>query len=253
MGHFMANRWLGPLVKHLSLMAATGLLLLVMVVQVFLPSFTNAGKHVVVPDLTGCSIEEVEEMVKKYRLRFCITDEVVYSGKMPARVVLQQYPKEGSVVKINRCVHVTLNAAHPPAVRMPNLIDKSIREAELLLQNSGLKVGSIKQVPDFACTVLEQWHDGDPIEAGASIYRGESVDLVVGMGQLSHTMVTVPDLIDLPLEEVNLILVERGIRIGAIHHVKMAGGDVGMVVKQSLEASTQVPLGTTINLWVTDL
>lgn len=249
----MANRWLGPLVKHCSLMAATGLFLLVIVFWVFLPSFTNAGKYVVVPDLTGYSIEEVEETVKKHRLRFCITDEAVYSSKMPAHVVLQQYPKEGSVVKINRCIHVTLNASHPPAVSMPNLLDKSIREAELLLQNSGLKVGSIKQVPDFACTVLEQWHKGNPIEAGASIYRGESVDLVVGMGRLSHTMVTVPDLENLPLEEVNLILVEHGIRIGAIHHVKVAGRDVGIVVKQSLEASTQVPLGTTINLWVTGL
>ncbi|WP_184891044.1 PASTA domain-containing protein [Candidatus Cardinium hertigii] len=218
-----------------------------------LPYITNQGKVVQVPDLTGVHRDNLDAYLSKHHLRYFITDNSGYSDQLPPFTVLQQFPAAGNYVKKNRKIYLTLNAERPPLVDMPNLIDGSIRQAHLLLKNKGLKLGNIKYVPDItASVVLEQWYNGNPITAGKLINKGSSIDLVVGAG-LSSQIIEVPNVLEMPLEEAHLVLVEHGIRMGIVHLVENRTAAVGSVVKQNPEPGTKVSLGTTINLWVVKL
>jgi len=217
-----------------------------------LPRMTNQGKLVQVPDLMGVPIHELEDYLAPYRLRYVVTDTTSYAANLPPFSVLQQFPVKGATVKEYRKIYVTLNAEHPLSVSMPNLIEGSMRQAQLLLSNKGLKLGTVKYVPDITkYAVLEQWHNGKPIAAGKPINQGEAIDIIVGAG-LGQRMIEVPNVLNMLLEEADLVLLEYGIHTKIIHHVLNKQVPIGTILRQSPLPETKIRLGTSINLWIAD-
>lgn len=246
----MDKKKLKKIIKHLFYIFFLSLIMLLGFFYMFLPRITNHGKTVQVPNLIGMHLDELDTHLATYHLRYVITDNTDYSEKHPPFTVLQQFPAVGVWVKENRKLYLTLNAEHPPLVKMPNLIEVSIRQAQLLLKNRGLKLGNIKYIPDITkYTVLEQWYDGHPISAGKSINKGSSIDLVVGAG-LGTQIIEVPDVVGIPLEEASLILLEYGMRVGLTSIEKNKTLPVGSILRQNPVAGTQVRLGTAINLYI---
>ena len=249
----MRAKRLPTVLKHLFYMFCLSIAILYTIFYIALPHITHQGKIVQVPDLTGVHQDNLDAYLSKHHLRYFITDNSGYSDQLPPFTVLQQFPTAGNYVKKHRKIYLTLNAERPPLVHMPNLIDGSIRQAHLLLKNKGLKLGNMKYVPDLTpAVVLEQWYNGNPITAGKLINKGSTIDVVVG-ADLSSQIIEVPNVLEMPLEEANLVLVERGIRMGIVHLVENRAAAVGSVVGQNPEPGTKVPLGTAINLWVVKL
>ncbi|WP_342265507.1 PASTA domain-containing protein [Cardinium endosymbiont of Philonthus spinipes] len=246
----MNKEKLKKIAQHIFYMCCLSIAMLYIFFYMVLPYITRQGKIVEVPDLTGVHLEALDEKLSKDHLRYVITDNSGYSEQLPPFTVLQQFPAAGAWVKENRKIYLTLNAEHPPLVSMPNLIEGSIKQAQLLLKNKGLKLGTIKYVADITeYAVLEQWHNRQPIPTGKLIHKGSTIDLVVSAG-LGNQIIEVPNVVGIPLEEAGLILLERGIQIGVQHHVTKKDISIGTVTKQKPEAGSKVPLGTTMNLWV---
>ncbi len=246
----MNKKKLNKILKHLIYMLCLTTAMLYLFFYVALPCITHQDKIVQVPNLTGVHLDALDKKLSSARLRYVITDNHGYSAELPPFTVLQQFPAAGAWVKENRKIYLTLNAENPPLVSMPNLIEGSVREAELLLKNKGLKLGNIKYVPDITKhTVLEQWYNRHPIPPGKSIHKGSTIDLVVSAG-LGNQIIEVPNLIKMPLEEANVVLLEQSMRIGVLHHVKKKDGTVGTVIRQNPEPGKKVPLGTSITLWI---
>lgn len=250
----MHQKRLKKLLQHLIYIFCLTIALLYAFFYIALPYVTHQGNIVQVPDLTGIHLESLDPnldgYLKQYHLRYDITDNIAYSAELPPSTVLQQFPAAGAWVKKNRKIYVTLNAAEPPLVSMPKLIEGSVKQAQLLLKNKGLQLGNIKYVPDITeCAVLEQWHNGHPIPPGKEIHKGSTIDLVVSAG-LGKQMIEVPNLINMPLEEANLIILERGMRIGILHSVRTKEQAIGSIIRQNPLPGAKVRLGTAISLWI---
>ena len=249
----MIRQKLKIICKHLTCMICLSIAMLYIFFYIVLPHITNQGKTVPVPDLTGIHIDALHAHVKQYHVNYIITDTNCYSSQAAPFTVLKQFPLPGALVKKNRKIYLTLNAASPPSVHMPNLIEGSIKQAQLLLKNKGLVLGQIKYIPDIAkYAVLEQWHNGKPIATGELITKGSMIDLVIGAG-LGKQIIEVPDVIHMPLEEANFIILERGMRMGIVHSVQDETIKVGYIARQNPAPNTKVPLGTTLHLWVVRL
>ena len=200
--------------RHLGLAAAITLVLL-LGIMLWLKIYTHHGKTIVVPDLTGLTMEEVDDVTSSRRLRFEVVDSV-FSTEMPRGTVIKQNPVATSRVKKNRKIFLTMNAVNPEMVSMPQLIGLSFRQARLALQNAGLIQGNITYKPDFAKNnVLQQMHRDTVINEGTIITKGAVIDLVLGMGLSSETT-RVPDLVGLGLEEANEIISDYYLNLGAI-------------------------------------
>jgi eukaryotic-like serine/threonine-protein kinase len=168
---------------HLSLMAAFGSSVLFLFFRFLLPVLTHHGQYITVPNLKGISLEEVDICLAQRNLRFEVTEECAYAPEYPPMTVLQQYPKAGAHVKKGRKIYLTLNTKTPPQVKMPDLIDGSVRNAHVRLKSQGLLLGAIKYVPDVAQNaVLEQWYQDKEIAAETLVAKGARIDLVVGAG-----------------------------------------------------------------------
>lgn len=248
MQFFKINSWLDVL-KHAGIAAAIGAVLIVFFFYVFLPSTTNHGESITVPNLEGMPLSELDNFVVDRDLRFEVSDSS-YSADYPPYTVLHQFPKAGSEVKAKRKIFITLNSKEPPTTLMPNLVDKTVQNAELILQSYELKRGRITTQPDAFRNVLEQSFNGEPIEYGDQIAKGSQIDLVIGDGH-GITQFEMPSLLGLPLEEAEIIIKGNSLFVGIVFNNTEAPLDF-VVIKQTPPVGNTVRVSSEVNVWLGD-
>ena len=74
--------------RHLGFAFAIGLILL-LAALVWLRFYTHHGQAIMVPDLAGLTVYEVEEVTSSRNLKFEVVDSV-YSSEMPRGTVIKQ-------------------------------------------------------------------------------------------------------------------------------------------------------------------
>lgn len=160
------------------------IILLVFLIQFstmsWLSSYTNHGESVEVPDFKGQRVILLDQFVNDKDVSYKIIDSIYDPSEKPGSVIRQD-PDAGSKVKHNRTVYLYVTGMVPPQVVMPRLIDRSERQARLIISSYGLKVGRIKEMhSDCNGCVLEQLVRGHIIEAGKGVPKGTAIDLLIG-------------------------------------------------------------------------
>jgi len=195
-----------------------GVILFVLIFALFILSlnfFTNHGNARSVPSVTGKSFEEARKQLRKEGFDIEIQDSL-YIDTLPPLSVIRQVPDADELVKKNRTVYLTINRAVPPILEMPNLIGYSIRNAEMTLKNSGLRVGDTTFKPDFAKnSVLEQWYKGEMISPGTKIRMGSTISLVLGDG-VGKNEFAVPVIVGMTFGDAKIMLEANGLVIGSV-------------------------------------
>lgn len=217
--------------------------------------FTKQNQSIELPDLTNMNLSEVDDVLSSKQLRYRIIDSTYVASKQ-AGVVITQYPSPEHKVKEDRRVFLTVNAKSAPKVKMPNLIDKSLRIATNQLENIGLKIGKVKRKPDLAKdAVLQQKLEGNKIEPGKLIDKGTAIDLVVGSGYGSSSY-KLPNVKGLTLESAVSTLKSSSLKMGAlIADQTVIDTASSIVYKQSPKYAPSIYLNTgqSVDLFVTHL
>lgn len=86
---------LGALLASLGIIVGFILLMAVIYFYIYLPSITNHGESITVPNLEGMQTEQLEEFLTKHDLRYTV-DDSAYSEKYPPLSVLRQFPRAGA-------------------------------------------------------------------------------------------------------------------------------------------------------------
>lgn len=146
----------------------------------WLSSYTNHGEFVTVPDFKGQKIADLNAFVNGKDVAYLIIDSL-YDPKEKPGLVMRQEPEANSKVKHNRTVYLYVTGMVAPQIAMPKLIDRSERQARLILVTYGLKVGKVSERrADCNGCVLSQLVKGKEIEPGAAVKKGSAVELIVG-------------------------------------------------------------------------
>jgi beta-lactam-binding protein with PASTA domain len=144
-------------------------------------SYTRHGQVYVVPDFVGNQFNDIVKNNDKL-FTFIITDSI-FKRNVPNGTVLMQDPLPGSKVKQGRNMYIITVAKMPEKVRMPNLRNLSLRQAQVLLESNDLILNDLFYVDHFAKhAVVEQEYNGFVIEPETEIFRGSSIDLTLGNG-----------------------------------------------------------------------
>ena len=250
------------LLIHLGIILVLTAVALLGFFYVYLPSATHHNETVTVPDLEGISMSDIDEFLTKRNLNYEVLADSGFTEEYEPQAVLVQYPLAGAKVKENRKIFLTLNAKNPPKVKMPALVDGSVKNAQLVLESYGLELGNIKYVPDLAQNaVLEQRYDGKTIPPGDMISKGSRIDLLVGDG-LGNTLLEVPDLNGLEMEEAEIVIIGSGLKVGGIlfrdaslserdpKDENQQQQDRLVIVKQSPSAGSNIRIGEEVDVWL---
>lgn len=177
--------------------------------------YTLHGETISVPNLTGLKVKDAEDILEEKGLRYMVNDSV-FDSKAKRGAIIDQDPKPDVQVKHNRTIYLTVNAVLPPKVKMPNLVDLSLRQTTAVLETYGLRVGNLTYVPDIAFNaVLKQQVKGKNILPGEMVEKGTAVDLVLGQGE-SEEMVPLPDLTDMTVAEAVSALNAASLNLGSV-------------------------------------
>lgn len=214
--------------------------------RVIMPHYTMYNQSLTVPDVTRVSIEEAEEILESHGLRYELHGKRS-NDAFPPNFVIDQTPSASFQVKPNRKVYLTINTTENPTVTVPNVVNLSLRNAEIQLQNQGLSIGKITMESSrYKNSVLKQ-----SVTPDRDVEHGTVVDLVIGDG-LGNRMVEMPDITGLRLSEAQLKLSEAGLRTGAIQFEKNDEYVPGVVLSYSDSDKDRVYEGTTIDLLISE-
>jgi beta-lactam-binding protein with PASTA domain len=146
---------------------------------------TNHGDEITVPNLAKLSPDQVEQKLDELDLDYQIIDTVDYNPNFPKLSIVQQEPTAGSKVKGGRTIYLKLNASTFKMVAVPDLIEKTYRQAVPTLKAVGLQEGTIKYIPYIGKDmVLEMWMNGKKIKPGTKVLKSSKIDLVLGDGKV---------------------------------------------------------------------
>lgn len=239
--------------KNIGIMAGIGVIALLFFFYVYLPSTTNHNESITVPDLVGKSFEDIDEFLTNRNLLYVVSQDSGFSEDYDPEVILSQNPKGGAKVKEDRKIYLTLNANVPPQVRMPNLINTDLLNAQDILESNGLKLGEISYVPDRRVNaVISQKLNDEDINTGTMIYKGSTIDLVIGNGEGVKTFPT-PDFLGKTAEEVKFQIQASGLKLDEINYILNDTVPPNRVYKQLPPVGAMVRTGDLIEVWINKL
>ena len=146
---------------------------------------TDHGNEITVPDLRKLSEIQVEQKLDELDLDYVLLDSVDYDKTFPKHSVVEQDPVSGSKVKKNRKIYIKINSSGFTTVKIPNLIEKTYRQAIPTLKSLGLEEGTITYKPYLGKDmVLEMRWNGKKLNPGDKVFKSSKIDLVLGDGKV---------------------------------------------------------------------
>lgn len=233
------------------------LIIIVLVSQIFvlaffygyLPWTTNHGQTISVPNVVGMKLNDLDDFLGSRDLQFVVSDSTYIPGAAPF-TVFSQFPLNGALVKQGRKIYVTVISKNPPNVKMPDLSNRSLTNAQGELESYGLEMGEIKYVPDLQQnSVLRQLYKGKEVPEGSLVPKGAKIDLIVGDG-LGNQEFDMPDLIGKPQDEAELTLTGSNLNIGIITYEPHPEREQGIILRQKPAAGNKIRVGDVVDLVV---
>lgn len=171
--------------KQLAI-AIIALFILVFLMLKWLNITTNNGKFETVPDLTGKSIEVAKIELEKNNLVMQIQDSANFNPDYPKFSVIAQDPKVNDKVKENRKIYITLNPSGYRKIAVPDLRQKSFRQAKPMIEALGFKIGKTIYIDHIGKDMVRELrHKGDVIAPNAKLPKTAVIDVVLGNGNRS--------------------------------------------------------------------
>jgi serine/threonine-protein kinase len=193
--------------------------------------FAIRGREISVPQLTGKTKEEAEEILKSLGLKLRVSTSRFSSDVAEGRV-LEQNPPSGTRLKVDRTVKVLLSLG-TRRFAVPNLIGTSVRAAQLTLSQRSLMLGDTlytHTAEGDASTVVYQ----SP-KAGTQEGNDPNVSIMISLGPPSEYFI-MPDLIGKPAELVASRARNEGFKLGKVNYRKYPGVESGVVIQQKPQA-----------------
>jgi len=148
---------------------------------------TRHGEEINVPDLSKLTVEQAEEKLDALDLNYIVLDTVDFRPEFPKLTIVEQEPCPNSKVKRGRKIYLKINASKYTMVTLPDLIEKTYRQAVPTLEAVGLEQGTITCKPYLGKDmVLEMSLNGKKLKAGEKVLKSSKIDLVLGDGKVTY-------------------------------------------------------------------
>ncbi|MES2456257.1 MAG: PASTA domain-containing protein [Bacteroidota bacterium] len=213
--------------------------------------YTKHGQGLEVPAVKGLSFTQAVSKLEELGFRYEV--DSVYVMDTPPGTVIDQDPDSRTFVKDNRTIYLTVSMNTAPNVKFPDVVFKSLRQAQAIIESFGLKLGDTTYKPDPARdVVLDVLFGGQPIKMGETIPKGSKIDFVLGDGK-GNEEVDIPTLIGLTKDEA-MFAIKNGamLSVGIISYEgPVTDSATAVVIKQEpfvTDSITKVKIGTPVNI-----
>ncbi len=202
-----------------------------------------AKPEVAVPNLIGFEVTEAEKLAEKNGLRLNVVKREPNETVQPGGI-LSQVPKPGMIVRKGRVIDVVVSSGIE-TVMVPDLTGKTLIEAEILLDQAGLKRGDIYSESNR--NVPEDHIIRQKPAPNTKIQKGATVDIYRSLGP---EYVEVPNFIGAPLVKVQSELPSLGLVFNNSVIYKTSPYLQGNILDQKPLPGEVVPINTEMSFVV---
>lgn len=164
-----------------------------------------------------------------------------YDSRYEKDEVIFQKPYAGTTVKVNRRIYIHISSGEP-LIKMPQVVNKTLRNASLSIERIGLVVGEIEEIRSEMPmgTVVQQQYLYDH-----KLIKGSTVNLKVSVGpQLG--MVRVPDLLGKSVKEAGRILSRSNLKLGEKSYISSPTLLPNTIISQTPSPNTLLNIGESV-------
>lgn len=195
-----------------------------------------------VPNIVGMKQEDAKGVVEERKLKFVSIGKE--KSDKPEGTVLRTYPAEGTKVKTNSEVRVSISGGQDK-LGVPNLIGVDLESAKDMITRGQLKLGNVSY--KYSNTVQINSVISQSPEADSNAEPDTKVSLVVSRGP-EIKYITVPDISGKNIDEAAGIISNAGLKVSKTPVNTTDKALDGKIVNQSTASGQQVKEGTTITL-----
>lgn len=208
--------------------------------------FSNAPgifkSNVEVPSIIGKLDEDYKKELDKLGLKYELSGYV--ESDLEKNFVVDTLPKPGKVLKKGDTVKVVLSKGIEKVI-VPNLVNKTLDESRIALENSNLKLGKVEErfseIYDVGKIIVQNPN------YNSEVHKNEFVDVVVSKGSESR-FITVPDFIGLDVVEAENLAALEGIQIKLVPIESSVKSDNNKIFDQSVPKGIEVKVNIVIEL-----
>lgn len=226
----------------LSLVVVVGIIS-VLVVNSLMDRVVHSREEVIVPDVTGMPLQKALSELSDYNLSLMKVAEK-YNSEVPNGSIISQSPRPGFMVKEGKPIEAVISTGGK-MVFVPDLEGKSLRQAEMLLRQSGLSIG--EQTRTYSDSVQEDYIVSQNPRPEEVVKEKSYVDIVVSRGPAEEREVKeMPDLTGEHIQDAEEIIGDLGLKIDEINteinNDKLEGTVIDQRPEQgyTIEESTEV-------------
>ncbi|MBP1743912.1 MAG: kinase domain protein [Firmicutes bacterium] len=201
----------------------------------------NSGETTV-PAIIGLQEEDAQKLVEDKKLKFVVVGKE--KSDEPEGTVLKCYPDEGTKVKENSDVRVSISSGDKVS-SIPNVENMELNAAKEIITDAGFKVGNITYQ---ASTTLQKDYIISQSPDSSATSTDTTIDLVVSSGP-EQKYSTVPDLHGKTVEQASALLANVGLKLGSTDTAVTDNTSLKDTIKaQSIDPGQKVTEGTAISV-----
>lgn len=209
---------------------------------VVMPKLTRQGQERILLDVQGLSWEEARHLLELEKFT-PVRGKSIPRDDIEAFKVVGQMPRPGSRVKLGRRVYLDVSIPLEN-VTFPDLRGKTLRSAEILMQDNNLNVDSVSYgFSDMPREVIF-WQS---IEPGEFVRPGSGVHVKISLG-LSNW--EVPTVVNMSFEDAYKAINDAGLRLGTVSYRDRNDLLPNTVIYQSVPGTTVLSIPQPIDLVV---
>jgi len=193
-------------IKKCFLYAFTMMTVFILSVYLTINVLLKSGETVICPDIRGKNMEEAKKIVEEKGLSVSV---IKYERRndVPYNHITVQKPQADISIRKGRVVYVIVSEG-PELIKLPNIIGKSMEEAEKVLGEMNVSIEKVIQVPNDRKKgkVLVQI----PKE-GESVIKGkQGVTIFIGMSEAHYYVM--PEVVSSNITEMIFEMEKKGIK-----------------------------------------
>lgn len=202
-------------------------------------NISTESRQVSVPDCAGKTQDEAITLLQEKELDYKIQEKE--DDSIEKGVVISSTPAAGAKVDKGTIITLFVSKGNESA-DMPDVVNMSLEAAKSQLEGMGLKV-KVENVEDDS---VEENHviKTSPV-SGEKVKLGTTVTLTVSKGR---SKTTVPYLVNKSYDDATAALSNANLQVGSVSYENSDSVEVGYVIRQGLDANSQVDKGTYVDL-----
>ena len=214
---------------------------------VLLSDGSGAARDLVdVPNLIGKVYSELPE----YEDFDIEIDKEVYDETYPAGQIIDQNPLEGEQIEKNKTIYVIVSLGETPkVVKMPNVVDWELSQAERALNNLGMNLQLNVEYENHDEVAKDSVIRTEPM-AETELTAGQEVTVFVSLGMELKTG-AMPDVVGDKLESAKKVLESQELNLSIVEEpIFDSTVPQGDIVRTEPESGEQLSTGQTVTLYI---